>query len=182
MTWLISKETISHYTALYHTDYQLWQRLWYTKTTIQCRLYNDHVHGMYHYNDVIMSAMASQITDVSIVYLTVCLGADQRKHQSSASLVFVGGIHRSPVNSTHKGTVTQKMFPFDDVIMHNKHSKALLWYYPICVKMWSVAPSEHLGTQWSKGFKFIQMFRLVSFWMSRYFTSFISFRHFFGKH
>ena len=39
-----------------------------------------------------MSAMASQITGVSIVYSTVCTGADQRKHQSSVSLAFVGGI------------------------------------------------------------------------------------------
>ena len=44
-------------------------------------------------------------------------GADQRKHQSSASLAFVRGIHRWPVNSPHKGPVTRKMFPFDDVIM-----------------------------------------------------------------
>ena len=45
------------------------------------------------------------------------LGADQRKHQSSASLAFVRGSHRRPVNSPHKGPVTRKMFPFDDVIM-----------------------------------------------------------------
>ena len=44
-------------------------------------------------------------------------GADQRKHQSTASLAFVKGIHRWPVNSPHKGPVTWKMFPFDDVIM-----------------------------------------------------------------
>ena len=43
-------------------------------------------------------------------------GVDQRKHQSSASLAFVRGIHRRPVNSPHKGPVTRKMFPFDDVI------------------------------------------------------------------
>ena len=42
---------------------------------------------------------------------------DQRKHQSSASLAFVRGIHRRPVNSPHKGPVMRKMFPFDDVIM-----------------------------------------------------------------
>ena len=46
-----------------------------------------------------------------------CLNADQRKHQSSASLASVRGIHRRPVNSPHKGPVTRKMFPFDDVIM-----------------------------------------------------------------
>ena len=61
--------------------------------------------------------MASQNTGLSIVYSTVYSGADQRKHQSSASLAFVSGIHQSPVNSAHKGPVTRKMFPFDDVIM-----------------------------------------------------------------
>ena len=65
-----------------------------------------------------MSAIASQITSLTIVYLTVYSGTDQRKHQSSASLAFVRGIHRWPVNSPHKGPVTRKIFPFDDVIMH----------------------------------------------------------------
>ena len=54
-----------------------------------------------HYSGVIMSAMASQITGFSIAYSTVCSGSDQRKHQSSASLAFVRGIHLSPVNSPH---------------------------------------------------------------------------------
>ena len=40
-----------------------------------------------------------------------------KKHQSSASLACVRGIHRWPVTSPHKGPVTQKMFPFDDVTM-----------------------------------------------------------------
>ena len=70
-----------------------------------------------YYSDLIMSAIVSQITDVSIVYSTVCLGADQRKQQSSKSLVFVKIIHRSPVNSPHKRPVTRKMFPFDDVML-----------------------------------------------------------------
>ena len=47
-----------------------------------------------HYNDVIMSAMASQITSLAIVYSSVYSGADQRKHQSSASLPFVRQIYR----------------------------------------------------------------------------------------
>ena len=64
-----------------------------------------------------MSTMASQITSVLIVCAIVCSGEDQRKHQSSASLAFVRGIHRWPINSPHKGPVTRKMFPFDDVIM-----------------------------------------------------------------
>ena len=64
-----------------------------------------------------MDAIASQITSLTIVYSIVYSDADQRKHQSSASLAFVRGIHRGPVNSPHKWPVTRKMFPFDDVIM-----------------------------------------------------------------
>ena len=64
-----------------------------------------------------MSTITSKITSFTIVYSTVYSGADQRKHQSSASLAFVRGIHRGPVNSPHKWPVTRKMFPFDDVIM-----------------------------------------------------------------
>ena len=69
------------------------------------------------YNDVIMVAMASQNTSLTIVYSTVYSGTDQRKHQSFASLVFVWGIHRWAANSPHKRPVTRKMVPFDDVIM-----------------------------------------------------------------
>ena len=54
---------------------------------------------------------------LKIVYSTIYSGADQRKHQSSASLAFVQGIHRWPVNCPHKWPVTWKMFPFDDIIM-----------------------------------------------------------------
>ena len=64
-----------------------------------------------------MGTMASQITSLTIVYSAVYSGADPRKHQSSASLAFVWGIHRGPVNSPHKWPVTRKMFPFDDVII-----------------------------------------------------------------
>ena len=70
-----------------------------------------------HYCDAIMSPMASQITSLTIVYSIVYSRTDQRKHQSSASLAFVRGIHRRPVNSPHKGPVTRKMIPFDDVCM-----------------------------------------------------------------
>ena len=70
--------------------------------------------------------MASQITSLTIVYSTFCSGPDQRKHQSSASLAFVEGIHRWPVNSPHKGPVTRKMFPFDDVILLCR-----IWYIQI---------------------------------------------------
>ena len=59
-----------------------------------------------HYCDVSMGAKASQITSLTIVYSTVYSGTDQRKHQSSTSLAL-----------GHKGPVTRKMIPFDDVIM-----------------------------------------------------------------
>ena len=52
-----------------------------------------------HYSDVTMSVMASKITDILIVCSTVCSGADQRKHQNSASLGFVKGIHWWPVEN-----------------------------------------------------------------------------------
>ena len=76
-----------------------------------------HAHSMWHYIDIMMSAMASQITGVLIVCSAVCSSEYQRKHQSSASLTFVRGIHRWPVDYPHKGPVTRKMFPFDDGIM-----------------------------------------------------------------
>ena len=70
-----------------------------------------------HYCDAMMGTVASQVTSLTIVYTTVYSDADQSKHQSSASLAFVWGVHRGPVNSPHKWPVMRKMFPFDDVIM-----------------------------------------------------------------
>ena len=81
-----------------------------------------------------MSAMASQITSLTIVYPTVNSGTDQRKHKRSVSLAYVGGIHRSSsvierlearrwliteqqVHSPHKWPITRKMFPLEDVII-----------------------------------------------------------------
>ena len=64
-----------------------------------------------------MVIMTFQITDNSAVFSTVCSCTHQRIHQSSTSLAFERGIHKWPVGSPHKGTVMQKMFPFNDVIM-----------------------------------------------------------------
>ena len=89
----------------------LWAGLGITRTS--CR---KPWQRSFYYSDVIMGAMASQITCLTIVYSAVYSGADSRKHQSSASLAFVGGINRWAVNSPHKWPVTRKMFPFDDVI------------------------------------------------------------------
>ena len=51
------------------------------------------------------------------------------KYQSSASLAFVRGIHRGPVNSPHKGPVTRKILPFDDVIMINHFMNMCLYIH-----------------------------------------------------
>ena len=86
-----------------------------------------------------MGMLASQITSLTIVYSTDYSGVDKRKHQSSASLAFVWGIHRGPVNSPQKWPVTRKMFPFDDVIMtinasnsalliSSRYTFAIFWY------------------------------------------------------
>ena len=94
-----------------------------------------------HYADVIMVEMASQITSLAIVYSIVFSDADQRKHQSSASLAFVRGIHRGPVNSPHKWTVTRKMFPFDDVIMQT--NIIILRSCWIIYTLWKLSPSAY---------------------------------------
>ena len=81
-----------------------------------------------------MGGIASQITSLTIVYSTIYSDADQRNHQISAPLAFVRGIHRGPVNSQHKWPVTQKMFPFDDVIMCRERwstSRANIWRYSV---------------------------------------------------
>ena len=114
-----------------------------------------------HY-DVMMGEMASQITSLTIVYSTVYSDADQRKHQSSASLAFVQGILRGPVNFPHKWPVTRKMFPCYDVIMwwsqsnkrsrsfdtgithsqHNAFARVLSWYFVTC--LWNEYIITHL--------------------------------------
>ena len=79
-----------------------------------------------------MGTIASKITSLTSIYSTIYWDTDQRKQQSSASLVFVWGIHRGPVrgpvNSPHKWPVTRKMFPFDDVIMEC----CMLYYTDMC--------------------------------------------------
>ena len=119
---------------------QLWD--WY----LHCS--NKHCPGMKHYNDVIMRAIVSQITSLTIVYSTINSGADQRKPQSAASLAFVQGIHRWLGNSMHQRPVTRKMFPFDDVIMmpkdlvDGKSTQVIAWYCQ--------ATSHYLNQCWTR--------------------------------
>ena len=83
--------------------------------------------------------MASQITSLTTVYPSVYSGADNRKQQSSVSQAFVRGIHRWSVYSPHKGPVTQKMFPFDDVIMSGQKTVFKIHSNPIIAR--SVSPT-----------------------------------------
>ena len=71
-----------------------------------------------HYSDVIMGGRDSISDHQPHDCLLKCLFRRRSKKTSKlASLAFVQGIHRGPVNSPHKWPVTRKMFPFDDVIM-----------------------------------------------------------------
>ena len=88
-----------------------------TPLTRGCPYDNLRCSLWWHYNDVIMDAMASQITSLPIINSTVYSRLRSKEHQSSASLAFVWGIHHWLVSSPHKGPVTWQMFPFDDVIM-----------------------------------------------------------------
>ena len=111
-----------------------WQPFWFQIVCIVCS-HQCAVDGLApltaeisadHYSDVIMGAMASQITSLTIVFSTVYWGTDQRKHQSSVTLAFVGGIPRWLGNSPHKWPATWKMFPFDDIIMHDGNQVGVL--------------------------------------------------------
>ena len=76
-------------------------------------------YSFQHYNDVIMSAMASQITGVSTVCSTAVLVVDEK-----AKLRVTGLCEGNPpvtCGFPHKGPVTRKMFPFDDIIMEAGH-------------------------------------------------------------
>ena len=114
----------------------------------------------FHCNDVIMNSMASQITGVSIVYSTVCSGADQRKPESFASLSFVWGIYRWPVNSPHKRPVTQKMFPFDDVIMRQCRLKLILIWIELFrrIKNTFIYFACNAGGSWNPSSKLLSCF------------------------
>ena len=141
-----------------------------------------------------MGAIASQISSLTIVYSIVYSDADQRKHQSSASLVFVRGIHRSTVNSPHKWPVTRKVFPFDDVIMRDglvlqplHLSYTLLIYAHFCTNYWTdwlqtlvdafimESPKliNFLPCFVNTHFHAIESFRMIPLWTVQHFEEFV---------
>ena len=85
-----------------------------------------------HYDDIIMGTIASQITSLTIVYSIVYSGTDQRKHQSSASLAFVLGIHRGPRT---KGQLRGKCFH----LITSSCCGYTLTDFPISIRLTSLA-------------------------------------------
>ena len=109
-----------------------------------------------HYSDATIGSMAPQITGVLIVCLTVCSGTYQRKHQR---LAFVMGIYRWPGDFPHKGPVTRKMFPFDDVIM----TKLINWTVSTVRKMaWKLNTGN---SRWIDKVIWMSYFVPFSFWV-----------------
>ena len=114
-----------------------------------------------------MGEIASQITSLATVYSTVYSDADQRKHQNSAALAFVRGIHRGPVNSPHRWPVTRKMFLVNDVIMFLiiQSTPWILWITFIFDKhlsntnmlssrnpiLWLILERKHNNKKWNWG-------------------------------
>ena len=95
-----------------------------------CTVDKQFNHWIFHYIDVIMSAIASEITSLAIVYSTVYSVSDQRKKTKLCVTILCEGNSPVTVNSPHEGPVARKMFPFDDVIMHN--SVFLVYQYKYC--------------------------------------------------
>ena len=106
---------------------------WWTRVVL-CFVLSQFGTGRFihiYYNDVIMGVIASQITSLASVYSTVC--SDQRKHQSSASLALVRGIHRRPVNSPHGPSNAENVS-----IWWRHHGSVLLqWHKTIITRLFN---------------------------------------------
>ena len=116
---IISKRNTQLLVHTHHGKYRDECRIIYRHTYAHTYIYKyfcTHI-PMLHHSDVTMGAMASQITNVLVVYSTVYSGTDQRKYQGHALLAFAGGIDRWPVISPRKEPATRKMIPFNDAIM-----------------------------------------------------------------
>ena len=83
-----------------------------------------------------MTTMTSQITSLTFVYLIVYSGADQRKHQSSASLAFVRGIHRS------RWIPRQRSSNTENVSIWWRHHVKNLWNF---IKKNILETNNHIG-------------------------------------
>ena len=94
----------------YHCNIESLQYTYSIFNTRDNHAWCDRLLAKIHYDDVIMTTMASQITSLTVVYSIVYSDADERKHQSSASLAFVWGIHRDRWIPRTKGQLRGKCF------------------------------------------------------------------------
>ena len=90
---------------------------WYSHNTMESGHHWILTHLNTHYNGVIMSAIASQITSLTILYSIVFQGADQRNISGRCHWPLWGEINGDRWTVRHKRPVKREMFPFDDVIM-----------------------------------------------------------------
>ena len=103
-----------------------WYNIWYDIYISFIMWQNELRLWFNHYDDVIMRAMASQITSLTIVCSNVY---SRRRSKESSKLRVAGlvrGVHQWAVNSPHKWPVTRKMFTFDDVIMQSKRKMVIM--------------------------------------------------------
>ena len=122
MEVILSSDNIRYWHR--HISLTFWTPGWFPANPTSCS------PNLVHYSDVIMGAIASQITSLSIIRSTVCSGAGQRRHQSSASLAFVRGIHWWLVNSPHKrGRDAENV----SVWWRNHEDVQCKQLYPFCV-------------------------------------------------
>ena len=91
----LKKFPFTHFLPFVYLFMVIYLELKHRHTVSNCALVAGHIwmgrEMLFHYGDVIMRAMASHLTSLTIVCSNVCSGPDQRKHQSSASQAFVWG-------------------------------------------------------------------------------------------
>ena len=106
-----------------------------------------HLQG-HHYDDVIMGAMASQITSLTIVFSTVYSNADQRKHQSFASLACVGDFTGAGEFPAQRVSNAEKFSIWWRHLVSNKIAK--IWYilpWPLYI-VYSSASCFNIWNKW----------------------------------
>ena len=119
----VFKMTINHH-FFWRRDLDLW--LWVVNQHLVLWL---PMCKPNHYNDVIMGTIASQITSPTIVCSTAYSGADQREHQSSASLAFVWGIHRDRWIPRTNGQKRRRCFH-----LMTSSCPRTIWEQTICIE------------------------------------------------
>ena len=110
---LISRKWQLYFELGTHIDFLIWFRILNPARPVDVHQRQSVGHRWFSLRvslNIMMTTIASQITSLTSVYSTVYSDADQRKHQSSASLAFVWGIHRDRWIPRTKGQLRGKCF------------------------------------------------------------------------